>query len=397
MTQLLNPTKTDKDIQDFFHQYAAESLKNLDQEVSEALKRRQIPRSKIRPLKKIYKISLKLGDNMLLNLIQKPILQQIDAAAYFIRDFQIGVLGQETNIFQLYEVEIQIDQNVKNYFIFESGKLLIQIPYWQMLFLSRYIPYQEMKTRWQRGEHFSKISPVRRVWWLFNPIGEFRYNLRTMLLLAVQKHILGIDKLFVKFGLVEDSEHQSLFLKNEERENQSFKENVISLAVRDRDSSALAQATIALLKQTVNEDKLGVNLELVLNNQDEASLVRLLDLFKNNLADPSQMEELIDVGTSSLQEVIHEEQSQVEIKMLGFVNIGNYHRIDVAVNLSAGYLKKYVELVPRKAEVKAILFGFVNVYTIDDITVKSNFSGAMKINFETAALERALRELQLIR
>jgi hypothetical protein len=218
-----------------------------------------------------------------------------------------------------------------------------------------------------------------------------------MLLLAVQKHILGIDKLFVKFGLVEDSEHQSLSLKNEERENQSFKENVISLAVRDRDSSALAQATIALLKQTVNEDKLGVNLELVLNNQDEASLVRLLDLFKNNLADPSQMEELIDVGTSSLQEVIHEEQSQVEIKMLGFVNIGNYHRIDVAVNLSAGYLKKYVELVPRKAEVKAILFGFVNVYTIDDITVKSNFSGAMKINFETAALERALRELQLIR
>ena len=396
MTQLLNPTKTDKDIQDFFHQYAAESLKNLDQEVSEALKRRQIPRSKIRPLKKIYKISLKLGDNMLLNLIQKPILQQIDAAAYFIRDFQIGVLGQETNIFQLYEVEIQIDQNVKNYFIFESGKLLIQIPYWQMLFLSRYIPYQEIKTRWQRGEHLSKVSPVRRVWWLFNPIGDFRSNLRTMLLLAVQKHILGIDKLFVKFGLVEDSEHQSLSLKNEERENQSFKENVISLAVRDRDSSALAQATIALLKQTVNEDKLGVNLELVLNNQDEAILVRLLDLFKNNLADPSQMEELIDVGTLSLQEVIHEEQSKVEIKMLGFVNIGNYHRIDVAVNLSAGYLKKYVELVPRKAEVKAILFGFVNVYTIDDFTVKSNFSGGMKINFETAALERALRELQLI-
>jgi hypothetical protein len=396
MTQLLNPTKTDKDIQDFFHQYAAESLKNLDQEVSEALKRRQIPRSKIRPLKKIYKISLKLGDNMLLNLIQKPILQQIDAAAYFIRDFQIGVLGQETNIFQLYEVEIQIDQNVKNYFIFESGKLLIQIPYWQMLFLSRYIPYQEIKTRWQRGEHLSKVSPVRRVWWLFNPIGDFRSNLRTMLLLAVQKHILGIDKLFVKFGLVEDSEHQSLSLKNEERENQSFKENVIPWAVRVRDSSALAQATIALLKQTVNEDKLGVNLELVLNNQDEAILVRLLDLFKNNLADPSQMEELIDVGTLSLQEVIHEEQSKVEIKMLGFVNIGNYHRIDVAVNLSAGYLKKYVELVPRKAAVKAILFGFVNVYTIDDFTVKSNFSGGMKINFETAALERALRELQLI-
>jgi hypothetical protein len=78
------------------------------------------------------------------------------------------------------------------------------------------------------------------------------------------------------------------------------------------------------------------------------------------------------------------------------VNVGNYHRIDVALNLSSGYLKKYVELVPRKVELKAIQVGFVNVYTIDDITVKPNFHGAMKLNFEAAALERSLRELQLV-
>jgi hypothetical protein len=119
-------------------------------------------------------------------------------------------------------------------------------------------------------------------------------------------------------------------------------------------------------------------------------------LFKKNLADPGQMEELIDAGILTLQEVIHEEQSQVEIKMFGFVNVGNYHRIDVALNLSSGYLKKYVELVPRKALIKATLFGFVNIYTVDDVTVKPNYHGAIKLNFEAAALEQALRELQLI-
>ena len=117
---------------------------------------------------------------------------------------------------------------------------------------------------------------------------------------------------------------------------------------------------------------------------------------KKNLADPGQIEELIDTGVFSLQEIIHEEKSKVDIKMFGFVNVGNYHRIDVALNLSSGYLKKYVELVPRKVELKAIQVGFVNVYTIDDITVKPNFHGAMKLNFEAAALERSLRELQLV-
>lgn len=91
--------------------------------------------------------------------------------------------------------------------------------------------------------------------------------------------------------------------------------------------------------------------------------------------------------------MIHEEQSKLNLKMFGFVNVGNYHRIDVALNLSSGYLKKYVEIVPRKTEIKALQFGFVNVYTINDITVKPSFHSAIKINFETAALERSLREL----
>jgi hypothetical protein len=60
------------------------------------------------------------------------------------------------------------------------------------------------------------------------------------------------------------------------------------------------------------------------------------------------MEELIDAGALSLQEVIHEEQSHVNVKMFGLVNVGNYHRIDVALNLSSGYLRKYVELFQEK-------------------------------------------------
>lgn len=374
MTQALNQTQNPEASLDNFQQYATESLQNHEQEVREALTRRHIPLIRVQPLVEAYKISLKLDADISLKSIQKPLLQQIDAAAYFIRDFQIAVLGQRTSVFHLYEVEIQIARDIKYSFRFESGKLLIQLPYWQVSFLNRHLSYQELIAHWNRGKHLSKESPVRQLWWLFNPIGELRSNLRAMLLLAVQKRILGIDQLFVKFGRVD----VEAYPKADVLESQNFKDSAI-----------------AFLKQTVDEDKLGLNLDLVLKNQDETTLAQLLGLFKKNLADPGQMEELIDAGTLTLQEVIHEEQSQVGIKMYGFVNVGNYHRIDVALNLSSGYLKKYVELVPRKAEVKAVLFGFVNVYTIDDITVKPNFHGAMKLNFETAALERALREIQL--
>jgi len=380
MNQALFQTKNNEDLLPLFHEYATDLLKAQDQEVREALRRREIFSKKNRPLEAAYKISLKFGKNIPLKSIKKLIVKQIDAAAYFIRDFHLGVLGQQTILFHLHEIEIQIERNIQYGFIFESGKLLIQIPYWQLSFWERYIPYQKMKNLWHQGKHLNPVSPTRKVWWLFNPIGEFRSHLRTMLLLAMQKHILGIDKLLLKFGLADASAHPSQDFQDEVPKSQTFKENAI-----------------AFLKATVTEDKLGINLDLALKNQDDQTLVRLINSFKKNLTDPSQMEELIDTGVFSLQEVIYEEQSQVNIKMFGLVNVGNYHRIDVVVNLSSGYLKKYVELVPRKVEVKAIQLGFVNVYTIDDITVKPNFHGAIKLNFETAALEQALRELDLVK
>lgn len=376
MTRSLPRSRNYEDFLNFFQDYAIQALRNRDEEVSDALRRRQIPPSKIRPLDETYTIVLKLGSNLRLNPIKKQVLKQIEAAAYLIRDFQIGILGQRTGVFHLYEVEIQIERHIPYALTFESGKLLVQIPYWQASFLERYLPYQQLKTLWHRGEQFAKRSPVRRAWWLFDPIGEFRTNLRTMLLLAVQKQILGIDKFFTKFGLA-DTETQARVTDGEPKKR-GFKEGAI-----------------AYLKTTVDEDKLGINLDLALKDRDDKSVARLLSLYKQNLADPGQMEELIDAGILSLQEYLCEEQSQVDIKMYGFVNVGNYHRIDVTLNLSAGYLKKYVELVPRKTDVKAVQFGFVNVYTIDDITVKPNFHGAMKLNVEAAALERALQELQL--
>ena len=45
---------------------------------------------------------------------------------------------------------------------------------------------------------------------------------------------------------------------------------------------------------------------------------------------------------------------------------------------------------------KAVQFGFVNVYTIDDVMVKPNLHRLVNIDFETAALERSLRELDLL-
>lgn len=392
MTHTLNSHPNQEPLLSFLQQYATDSLKRKNQDVIESLRRRRIDTDKLPSLENSYKIFLKLGSNIPLERIENQILEQIDAIAHFIADFQIGTLGQPNTLFQIYEVEIVIDFHIQYALNFELGKFSIQFPYWQLNLLNRQLPYQAIKDIWNRGRHLNKFSPILRYWWLFNPLSEFRSNLRAMLLLGVNKQILGIDKLFLDLGWTDAGDRQALALKDEAKDNtEENNQSRGGLAV-----SVARQEILSFLKATINEEKLPVNLEQVLKEQDEHTLIQLISSFKKNLASPNQIEEILDAGILVLKEVIQEEQSQVDVKMFGFVNVGNYHRIDIALNLSSGYLKKYIEVIPRKAAIKAILFGFVNVYTIDDITVKPNFHGVMKLNFETAALEKSLKELKLL-
>jgi hypothetical protein len=392
MNHILNSHPNPDSLLSFLQQYATDSLRRKNQDVIESLRRRRIDTNKIPSLENCYKILLKLGSNIPLESIEKQILEQIDAIADFIADFQIGTLGQPNTLFQIYEFEIVIDFHVQYALNFELGKFSIQFPYWHLNLLNRQLPYQTIKGIWNRGRHLNKFSPILRYWWLFNPLSEFRSNLRAMILLAVDKQILGIDKLFIDLGWSDTGDRKALVPKEETKENtensNNFGDHLVASAVRQR--------ILSFLKATINEEKLRFNLEQVLGSQDEETLIKLFSSYKENLASPNQIEEILDAGILVLKEVIQEEQSQVDVKMFGFVNVGNYHRIDIALNLSSGYLKKYIEVIPRKSSTKAILFGFVNVYTIDDITVKPNFHGVMKLNFETAALEKSLKELKLL-
>lgn len=362
-----------------FTEYAQDCLENQNHYLHQALSRRQIPPQKIQPLEEAYQIYITPGRNIPLKAIKRYLIQQIEAAASFLRDFQIGVLGQRTSIFQLHEIEFQIDDCLRQTYQFESGKLLLKIPYWQISSLSRYLNEQKLKQIWHQGVHFPKRSPVRKYWWLINPIGDFRSNLRNLLILAAQKQILGLDQLLAKLNLIEGQQSTTITPQTILPPSADFRKTAITF-----------------LKKSAHEEKLGVNLELVLKNHSDQLITRLLELFRDNLSDPGQIEELVDTGTLSLQQALTQEQSQIDIKMFGFVNVGNYHRIDVDLNWSAGYLKKYIDIVPRQINVKAMQWGFVNVYTIDDITVAPNLHNALKIDFETAALEKALNELGLL-
>lgn len=388
MTQPVNVSKKTEDLLASFQQYGYELLKKQNQEVREALRRRHISTDNLPALEEAYTISCRLSSLIPLEEIKEQILQQIDEVVYFIKDFQIGALGQCNTLFHIYEVEIITGKKIKQLFKFESGKLLIQMPYLRLRFLNNRLCCQDIKNLWNQGKHFDRTSPFYKYWWLFNPIGEFRSNLSRMLLLAIDKKILGLDKLLSEYGFVEQSGRKSQFLSKEIGDRSSFKHDLAILQFRT--------AILAFLKATVNEEKLGGNLDQILKDQDEATLVHLLAIFKKNLTDPSQIEEILSTGVLVLKEVMEEEESKVHIKMLGFVNVGNYHRIDVALSLSSGYLKQYIEVIPRKTAINATLFGFVNVYTIDDITVKPNFHGSLHLNFETVALERALKELRLL-
>ena len=383
MANIIQKQQHNEELVVFLAEYARGILKNRDQQVREALARRQVWTDKVLPLDEAYHIYFQPTKNLALKPIKKYLISQIDAAADFLRDFQISVLGQRTSLFPLYEIEFELSDNLRYSYQFESGKFAVKIPYWQVSSLSRYLSAEKLKNIWHQGRHLQPKSPLYKYWWLVNPMGLFRSSLRSMLMVAIQKQLLSLDQLFVKLGLIEGEQQTTLT-------------SLPSESALDKTDGSFQQTAITYLRKNAKEDKLGVNLELVLRNQSEKIITNLLKRYKENLTNPDHIEELIDTGTLTLQETINQEQSQVDIKMFGFVNVGNYHRIDVDLNLSAGYLKKYIEIVPRKADVKAIQFGFVNVYTIDDITVTPNFHSAMKIDLETAALEKALQELDLV-
>ena len=389
MIPAINQTQTAEDLLEFFKKYATELLRKQNQEIGEALRRRNIDTGTIQPLEKVYGISFKLSNIISLESIKDQILQQIDAIVYFIRDIHIGVIGQRSALFPLYDVEIIIDKNIKKRFKWESGKLLLYIPYINLRFFKSHFSYQTLKSLWNRGEHLDKFSPIYKFWWLFNPLGEFCSHLRLMLLLVIEKQILKINKMFTELGVIDFQKEQHLVKKDDFIGTNTNKFKPIKKKLE------VYQTILTFLKSTVDEDKLEIKLEDVLKKQNEETLIHLLSLFKKNLADPIQIEDIINTSLLSLKEVIQEEQSQIDIKMFGFVNVGNYHRIDVALNLSSGAIKNYIQVIPRKIGIKVILYGLVNVYTIDDITVKPNFQGALKLDFETATLERTLKELQL--
>lgn len=360
-------------LRQFFDGYAAQLINLQQQQVDEALKRRQVAPQESTRLEEIYKISLKLGKDIPLDKIKHKILQQLDAAADFIRDFHIGVLGQKTAYFQLHEIEIYMDYKIKSLFRFSSGKLLIHIPYSAWWFDFYTLTSQEIAIRWENGDQLHKLSPIHRYWWLLNPIGEFRASLRSMLKQAGQNQILKIDNLLDKFGL------NRLGSKYNSAEEGRFKDEAI-----------------ALLKDTVSSDKLGRDLTLILKNQSESMLLQLLSKYKHNLIDPRQREAMVEVGALTMQEAQQQEDSHVNIKMFGMVNVGNYHRIDVAINLNSGDLKKYVQPITRQIDINVVLWGMVNVYTIDDVTVKPSVHWSLAVDWETAALEKSLKELHLL-
>ncbi len=347
-------------LQAFSDECAAIALQARDADVQAALARRQIAGGSP-SLVDAYQLRVQPGPALARKSDARDRLQaQIEAAADFLRDFQIAIFGQRTLMFQLYELTIQLGARGRKGYHFQAGRLTIARS-------PKPLNRSRLQRAWDRGKHLGKRSPCRRAWWLFNPLGEFRSNLKGALLLAIQQQLFGLERLRARFGLA-------------------------TLPETTEPPLGFREQAIAYLHEAVDRRKLDFDLDAVLAAGSDRWLSQLLHYFRQHLRDPSEIEALLDAASFSLQEVVEREQSQVRVAMFGFVNVGNYHRIDVAVNLSAGYLKKYIEIVPRQVDLRAVLFGFVNVYTIDDITVKPNLHQAVKLDFATAAFERAYHD-----
>jgi len=350
-------------LQAFSDECAAIALAARDAEVRAALARRQVLSDRLPNLAEAYHLVVQPGPQLARKRDARARLhQQVEAAADFLRDFQIAVFGQRTLMFQLYELTIQLGARGPKGYQFQAGHLTIARS-------PKPLTVTALRRAWNQGRPLPKRSPVKNTWWLFNPLGEVRSNLKGALLFIVQRQVLGVDRLLARWGFLE------------------LPESVDA-------PPGFREQALAYLSDAVDRRKLDFDLEAAIADRSDRWLGHLLRRFRQHLLDPEAIESILDAASFSLQETLAQEQSNVKVALFGFVNVGNYHRIDVAVNLSSGFWRKYIEIVPRKADVRAWLFGFVNVYTIDDITVKPNLHQAVKLDFATAALEQAYRELR---
>jgi len=291
---------------------------------------------------------------------------QAVSAAAFLSDFHFRMLGSNISLFKLRKIKVCVGSHDVSApsIAYDRARFQLtlyigpkQAPNVPVLPIRRnnLHPYtlDDLKEAWKNGDHFGKKyvvgdffdarkNPVRVYWNFLNPIGEVRTALRDGIRVAALKSASALRALKDSEGAV------------------GLKAKMLALL---GDDAAVGAA-------------------------DAAKILNVTEAWVAKLEKPEAAEEMAFAALSSgLEHAIESSKTSVKRKQWGFVNVENFHKIDVS--FSTGDVPQYRETVqvPDNLDIDVTQVGFVNVSTTDrvevDVALKSFVSAK---HFEKATL-----------
>lgn len=307
------------------------------------------------------------------------VVKQIDEAAAFLADYHARMMARNHSLFKIRNIEIcAVTLGYgDNRYIFDRflSKLTIRTGPVHAAIIESNFHVQDrdtLKQNWNDGEHWRKEglkefidankNPVRAHWRVLNPIGETRVLLREAMVKVVTKVASTIRALRTEGSPLE---WRALILNTMGTALTADQEKRIE-ELKDGDlNSVLA----AWEKKITNPDTEG--------SMTLATMGAVLQ---------KRMEKQQKIGITRTQK--------------GFINIENFHKIDVS--FMTGDAKDFQEFiaVPETIDVNVDQVGFINVSTTDVVDVKvalAALAPAVSSVYPKTTLKSVLKELRLLK
>lgn len=298
---------------------------------------------------------------------------QAAVAAAFLSDFHFRMLGANVSLLKVRKIKVCTGGRGPAEPTLSFDRARFELTLWigpkqptpievPSLRRNNLHPYslEELKQGWKDGDAFGKKyvvgdffdarkNPIRVYWKFLNPIGEVRTALRDGIRVAALKSAKAIADLRTDGAA-------------------GLREKMLDLLENDAEVKAA----------------------------DDAKILTLAEKWQGKLESPESSEEMAVAALSkSLQSAIESKNTTIKRKQWGFVNVENFHKIDVS--LTVGDIPQYREMitVPDNLDIDVSQVGFVNVSTTDrvevDVVLRSFISPRL---FEKATLRTLVHPLK---
>ena len=325
---------------------------------------------------------------------KEQIKEQIEQAAYFIRDFHLKMLGQTKGAFSFREVIICPEAKTGAKMRLDGYQLRIGVPYTSF---GNYKPIPNnaangevsLNSLWQMGAPvgldqfdkswwsdlkaiFDKKEKAQRalgsVWQMLNPLSTVRVSIRKIL------HESGTD---IKSRI-------SSILKSVGNNSAGLRAGLVDELI----------GSDIISSKSIDQKQLPEDVMQIFSNLDDDGLVLLAKNWSCIATNTERRNEVESEATSVMQREMRSEKNYIKKDVrAGLVAVVNHHRIGVNIQAGSGIFSRYmpVETARETRITTKVTAGLVAVDTSDDISVELNFGINLGKTMPTIAFELAVR------